>query len=442
MRLRAASTAARSQTPGLAKRVARGGRWAFCRRSVHLVAALGAVAGLTTATAATAQQAWLERQNLTGDWNGVRPALSAYGIQPYLTYTGLLWSNLAGGDKSGVQLNGYLDCGVEVDLAKLGAWDGLGFHADFHWWQGREPTNKLIGGVLAMALSDWEAADTFRVYNIYARQAFADDRLVIKLGQLAADTDFMVSRYGGTFLNAAFGDLPSQNLNIDAPVYPLAAPGFFASTRPWPWLAGRFGAYTADAGDDVAGNHGFDWALGNNAGYTFFSELAATAPDGRLPGTYTLGGIYDTGGSEQFGTGMERSSHYELYLMGDQALLADAHDTPTVGVFARISGSPQDARTVVGVYADAGIAWFGPLASRPRDVLGVAVSVLRFTQGFQQQSRAVGTPVSSGETLLEVTYQAALTPWLVVQPDLQFFFDPAFSRRDAYALGSQLVAIF
>ncbi len=414
----------------------------FRRRGAHLVAALGALAGLAGASPAAAQPALLERQYLTGDWNGIRPAVSAHGFQPYLTYTGLLWSNLAGGRETGAQVNGYLDFGMDVDLAKLGAWEGLGLHADFHWWQGSEPTNELIGGVLAMALSAWEAADTFRVYNIYVRQAVDKDRLVVKLGQIAADTDFMVSRYGGIFLNAAFGDLPSQNLNIDAPVYPLAAPGAFASGRPWPWLTGHFGAYTGDPGDDVAGNHGFGWQLGNNAGYTFFSELAATAPDWILPGTYTLGGIYDTGGSDQFGMGAERSAHYDVYLMVDQALVVADNGAPVVGAFARISGSPQDARNVVGIYADAGLTWFGPLASRPRDVFGAAVSVLRFTQDYQQQTQAAGAPVGGGETVIEVTYQVAITPWLVVQPDLQFFFNPAFSRRDAQALGAEVVAIF
>ena len=41
-----------------------------------------------------------------------------------------------------------------------------------------------------------------------------------------------------------------------------------------------------------------------------------------------------------------------------------------------------------------------------------------------------------------LTYQIALAPWLVVQPDAQFFFDPPFSRRDAQAIGAQVVAIF
>jgi porin len=420
--------------------------WIRCavrrRHTAQVVATLGALASVLGTSLAAAQPAELERQYLTGDWNGVRPAFSAYGFQPYLTYTGLMWSNLAGGDETGVRVNGYLDFGVEVDLAKLGAWDGLGFHSDFHWWQGNDPTESLIGGTPSQALSGWEAADTFRVYNIYLRQAVFDDRLVVKLGQIAADTDFMVSRYAGIFLNGAFGDLPSQNLNIDAPVYPLAAPGVFASGRPWPWLTGRFGAYTGDAGNDVAGNHGFEWKIGNNAGYTFFSELAAAPPDWTLPGTYTLGGIYDTGGSDQFGTGAERGVHYELYLMIDQALIVNDQGDPAVGAFARISGSPQDDRNVVGIYADAGLAWFGPFAWRPRDVLGAAVSVLRFTQDFQQEMQMAGAPVGDGETLLEVTYQVAITRWLVVQPDAQFFFNPAVSRRDAQSVGAEVVAIF
>jgi porin len=419
--------------------IARRARCAAIRRALVV---LGALAGVAAAAPASDQVPLLERQYLTGEWNGIRPLLVADGFRPYLTYTGTMWSNLAGGRHTGVRVNGYLDFGLEIDLAKLGAWDGFGFHADFHWWQGSRPTDRLIGGLLAMALSDWEAAATLRVFNLYLRQAFRDDRFVVKLGQISADTDFMISRYGGVFLNAAFGDLPSQNLNLDAPVYPLAAPGVFLSGRPNDWLTGRFGAYTGDAGDDVAGNHGFGWKLGNNAGYTFFTEIAATAPPGALPATYTLGGIYDTGGSAQFGTGVRRTSHYELYLMVDQALVANDQGEPLLGVFAEISGSPQDARNVVGLYGGGGVAVFGPLPSRPKDVLGLAVSVLRFTNDFQTHEDAAGTPVGAGETVLELTYQIAVAPWLVVQPDAQFFFNPPFSRRDAQAIGAQVVAIF
>src|SRR6516165_7281986 len=112
---------------------ARGRSAALGRRLI----VVGALVGLTAAVAAADDAApdddgsLLERHNLTGDWNGVRPLLSAHGFAPYLTYTASFWANLSGGRQTGVQPNGYLDFGLEVDLAKLGAWEGLGFHTDF-----------------------------------------------------------------------------------------------------------------------------------------------------------------------------------------------------------------------------------------------------------------------------------------------------------------------
>ncbi len=408
------------------------------RRSHRRGVALAVLVSVA-ATAAEAQPL-LTRKYLTGDWGQRRPTIEADGFHPFMSYTGMTWANLNGGRETGVRVNGFLEFGLEVDFAKVGLWNGLGAHVDFHWWQGPEPTKKLIGGLLAMALSEWEAADTFRVYNIYLRQSFLDDHWVIKLGQIAADTDFMVSRYAGVFLNAAFGDLPSQNLNLGAPVYPLAAPGVFMSGRPWSWLTGRFGAYTADSGEDVAGNHGFGWNIGNNVGYTFFTELGFEPPNEMPPGAYTLGGIFNTDDPPQFGSNGRSTEHYEIYAMIDQAILVHDDGSPRLGVFARMSGTPQDANTVVSLYADGGIAWFGPIPSRPNDTVGVAISVLRFTDEFEHEIS--NPPVCGGESAIELTYQIAVTPWLVVQPDFQCFFNPPVSRRDAQALGIEAVALF
>jgi carbohydrate-selective porin OprB len=43
--------------------------------------------------------------------------------------------------------------------------------------------------------------------------------------------------------------------------------------------------------------------------------------------------------------------------------------------------------------------------------------------------------VGGGQTVVELNYQLAIAPWLVIQPDAQFFFDPAISGRNAQALG-------
>ena len=139
-----------------------------------------------------------------------------------------------------------------------------------------------------------------------------------------------------------------------------------------------------------------------------FGELAATPPDGWLPATYTLGAIYDTGGSDQYGPADDRVSHYELYGMIDQAIVASDAGDPVLGAFLRVSGSTQDRLNVVGLYADGGIAWYGPIASRPDDVLGLAASILRFTSDYRARQQSVGTPVGAGETVLELTYQAEI----------------------------------
>lgn len=393
--------------------------------------------------APAAAQPALERQYLTGDWDGVRPLLSIHGFEPFITYIALGWANLNGGKQPGVQPNGYLTFGFDLHCEKLGTWEGFGLHADFHWWQGPEPTQTLIGGVGAMALSTWEAASTFRVYNVYLRQAFGEeDRVVVKLGQIAADTDFMVSRYAGLFLNGSFGDLPSEGLNVGAPVYPLAAPGIFAAARVLPWLSGRFGAYTAGTGNDVAGNHGFQWVVGNNAGYALFAELALSAPEGWRPGTYTLGWIFDTGGSGAHGPFAGRASNYELYLMLDQAIVAGADGEPVLGAFTRVSGNPQSDRNVVSFYVDAGITILGLVPSRPRDSLGLAGAVMQYTEDFQRAADNSGSPVGARASVFEITYQIAATPYLVIQPDAQFFFNPSQSRRNAQALGINITAVF
>lgn len=46
---------------------------------------------------------------------------------------------------------------------------------------------------------------------------------------------------------------------------------------------------------------------------------------------------------------------------------------------------------------------------------------------------------TDGETLLEVTYAVAVTPWLLVQPDLQYFFDPGTDPAldDALVIGAR-----
>ena len=84
----------------------------------------------------------------------------------------------------------------------------------------------------------------------------------------------------------------------------------------------------------------------------------------------------------------------------------------------------------------------GPLPPRPKDTLGLGVSTTRFSDDFVQAQGVAGTLVTHQEVIVELTYQARITTFLTLQPDLQVVFDANRSRHDAVVLGLRLQATF
>jgi porin len=382
----------------------------------------------------------LERPHLTGGWGGLRQQLSDAGFVPYLQYTASMWSNVGGGIRTGTEFDGYLDTGFGLDLSTVGLWDGLKMQASLHWFQGREPSVELVGVNLAQAVNPWEASNAIRVFDLYLSQKIGD-AVTVRAGQLAVDSFFMISKYASMLLNAAFGDLPSQNLNLDVPVYPVAGPGIYTSAKLGDDVTGRLGLFSADTPEDRSGFHGLDWKLGHDAGWATVFELGYKARPAALPGTYTLGG-YAAAAHAQFGNDDPLVGKWSFWLMVDQALAVDAKGDPSVGGFAQFSYTPDEDRNVISYYASAGLNVFGPIPGRDDDVLAFGGSVMVFTDAYLASADGPGAGAPGSETVLEIGYQITATQWLVVQPDLQYVIDPQFAEHDATVLGVEMVLTF
>ena len=65
-----------------------------------------------------------------------------------------------------------------------------------------------------------------------------------------------------------------------------------------------------------------------------------------------------------------------------------------------------------------------------------------FSHAYVDSLRSAGEKVSGHETVIELAYKAAITDWLSLQPDLQFFIDPHLGRRDALVFGLQAQITF
>jgi porin len=384
---------------------------------------------------AAAEQAdgWLERPTLSGDWGGTRCRLEDRGIGVWAGYRAGLWSVLGGGFDTGTRYEGFAEWGFDADLERLAGWRGGSFHMSWFSYHGGQPSTDLVGAFPLTFLSGNEADDAIRFYRIYLEQELLGDRVRLKLGQLAADDDFFVSRYSDALVNASFGTFGLGGNQQIAPFYPLAAPGAYAFAELFERWFTRLGVYTADPGEETSSNIGFDWELDEGL-FALLEVATERAPLGRT-GTYTLGAVGTTADITDFESGREVDGSYAFYAMLDQALILDAEGAPRLGAFVRVQLAAQESRSTLQWYLDGGLAFYSPLPGRDDDVLAIGVTYIEFGDDYVDSQRAAGVKLSRSQFLVELSYRLQVTGWLTLQASVQLFEDAHFSRRDTTAIG-------
>ncbi len=108
---------------------------------------------------------------------------------------------------------------------------------------------------------------------------------------------------------------------------------------------------------------------------------------------------------------------------------AEKSDDRSLNVFMRIGGAPAD-RNLIGLCVEDGAALKGAIPGCSADTLGLAIGYARISGDAAALDRdarvfsASPEPVRDYESILELTYIAAIAPWWTVQPDAQYFFHP------------------
>jgi porin len=111
-----------------------------------------------------------------------------------------------------------------------------------------------------------------------------------------------------------------------------------------------------------------------------------------------------------------------------------ADDDQGLGVFVQFGWAPSDRNSVTR-YLGAGLAYQGLLPGRSRDTLVFAVSRTEFVGSGPAGRRA--TLVN-----LEAFYKVELTPWVHLQPDVQYFNNPDIHRKNGMAAGIRWLVRF
>ncbi len=387
----------------------------FISFSFFFVAAFGAYDLNAVASAADKPKSWLLRDQFMGGWGGGRAALADRGVSPYMTWTSQITRNLDGGLRSGTDVEGVVELGADLDLEKLGAWNGATIHASGFWIQDNDdPSADFVGNF--DEVSNLSALRSVRFYQAYVKQNFFAGKVTAKIGQLALDDNFMISSNSSMFLNASFGSMPVLSANTKAPLYPLGAFGAWAQMNFTSAFRLQMGVYDGDAGTQSSNRHGVDHSLSHHQGAAMMTELGLD----KGGGTCKLGALLHTGEFTDYRTSEVRSGNYALYIVLDQTLIGN-RDAQKLGLFLRSSLSPLVECNEVDWYIDAGMTGQGLCDG---DRVGIGCSHVSFGGPFVESQRDAGIQVTDSESVIELSYQKQLTHWSMIQPDLQYVINP------------------
>jgi porin len=388
-----------------------------------------------------------------GDPWGWRKALADHGVVFGIEYTQDVLSNVRGGRQTGTVQQGKVQEIITVDLEKLAGARGLSFFANlFQIYNDGQIRRDYVGGINTIAAI--EAVPSTRLSEIWIEQKFANDKASIRIGQLAADSEFLYSELSTMFLQSDWPTIAAANLPGGGAAYPLSTPGVRLKFEPIKDVAWYFAVLNGDparpgaADPQLLNRHGLNFRV--NDPPFLISELQLTRNNGKddtgLATTLKLGGWYHTGAFDDkhyasngitladprsSGFPLAHRGEYGVYAIIDQQLYRPrgGDNQSGISVFSRIAAAPSD-RSLINFYLDGGAIFANVFPGRPNDKFGASFIFARYSnsvRGLETDMYAfTGIPqvIQTYEANLELTYVAQIVPGWTFQPDLQFIWRP------------------
>lgn len=382
--------------------------------------------------------------NVLGSICGLRTWLGRRGISLGIEETSELLGNLRGGASRGFDYDGLTTAVMQLDTQRAFGHYGGTLDVSALQIHGSNLSAERLDTL--QTASGIEADRATRLWELWYDQQFGreQNRADLKIGQQSLDQEFMVSQNALLFVNTMFGwpMLPSADMPGGGPAYPLSAPGVRLQLRPssaWTVLTGVFSGSPVTAGGALAIAE---------AQYTYPAIGAMLYPNQAAPlaRTYKIGVWYDSrsfpdelvdaaglplANPANSQAPLLHQGDWAAYAVADQMLWQDPRDADrTTNAFVRIMGTPLTDRNLIDVSMNAGFVVHEPILHRDDDNFGIGMGYTHVSPSISQLDSQVAfftgafVPIQSSETFLEATYQYQIFPWLQVQPDVQYVFNP------------------
>jgi porin len=384
---------------------------------------------------------------MTGNWDGLRDKLEKIGITVWANYTTDLLGNVSGGVRRGFQYAGGLEFGWRHDFEKQLGFKGLVFDVSGDYRSGWDLSERNIGSVTTAAqifgLTDHFGTGSLRLYRLSLEQSLLDDRLSLLAGRIGMGDDFITSDLYGTFVQAVFNS-NATSVTANIPSFssgPVATWGLrvkFEPVKKW-YVMG--GVYYSDDTIGKDSKHGVDFSIRRTKGATSILQIGYEHNQGKdaegLPGNYYVGSYYNSNRFENLAdSDKARHGNYGLYFYMDHAVYREEGSTGNQGLtpFLTATFAPLEEVNTFPYFVAGGLVYRGLIPGRDNDTTSWGFAYGQFSNSLNE----------TYEMVLELTHNFQLTPWLSIQPDLQYIIRPGGTGNisDAFVLGGQIVVDF
>ena len=163
-------------------------------------------------------------------------------------------------------------------------------------------------------------------------------------------------------------------------------------------------------------------------------------------GVWTYTSKFEKNDFNDFGENViSLEKNYGFYLTAEKLLAADFENpSKSLSAFLRIGYANKNINPV-DFYFGAGFKLTSLFRGRDEDELGVALALSHNSLVFRNTvAMSEDMIIKSYEINLEATYSLKLTPWLKIQPDIQYIIDPSYCTQSgsAFIMGSRMELTF
>jgi porin len=418
-------------------------------------------------------------EHIFGDWGGLRTRLANSGITYTLDFTSESAYNASGGLKTGADTAYQIGLSVDVDWQKLAGVTGFTTHTVLINRGGRNASSDYVGDSVLQAQEIYGAGfgEPVKLVWFYGEEKLFDDRLNLAFGRLAPGADFNASPLYCNFMtlticghdraltaNQGFEDWPMSEWGgrirvrpTDQPYYIMA--GVFQS-QPFP---------SADEPFTQGGHNGWDWTTNGTTGVSIPIEIGYEPLIGRdqMPGHYKIGfnwdtssypdNYYDVNGMPLALTGLPGKSHDgrgQLWVTADQMVLRNGPHPNDGLILLATYAHDESATSLFDNFVWAGLIDRGFWSARPNDQIGFGATYYDVSKGLTQTEElqtALGSPLVGGARgvqthgeVLELNYGIAVSPGVLIQPEVEYFVRPGATSAvpNAFLIGAKVHADF